>query len=216
MRRLLRRQGATSARWAYSVGKQPAQPYIIETWREDHDVATFHSGMARIDRYIHEQAGRDMSSHSSLVFVLTEPDSIIVRAYYTLSSLGVVFTDLPPNVQKKLPRYPQVPATLLGRLGVDKHFSRREIKRLGEKPRIGELLLVDAQLKTIKGATETSGTALLVIDAKKPTGEELASGLRDPLEFYLQYGFQIFPGNSRRLFKPTRLIEREFKEAGAL
>jgi hypothetical protein len=189
------------------------RPYIIEPWRQDHDATAFSSGMASIDRYIKEQAHRDMSSHASLVFVLTETGQNIVRAYYTLSSLGVIFSDLPEKTQKKLPRYPQLGATLLGRLGVDRSFSRELEQRLGEKPRLGEILLFDAQKMTLRGAHETSGTAMMIIDAEESTPKELAAGIRDPVAFYTQYGFQPFPGNPRRFFKLTRVMEKEFQQA---
>jgi hypothetical protein len=158
----------------------------IVPWRPEHDSTAFSSGTASIDKYIKEQARRDMSSHASLVFVLTEPGQNIIRAYYTLSSFGIIFTELPREIQKKLSRYPHIGATLLGRLGVDKNYSRQLEARFKEKPRLGELLLVDAQKKTLQGATTTSGTALTVIDAEQPTPEELANGLRDPLGFYKQ------------------------------
>jgi hypothetical protein len=189
------------------------RPYIIEPWRQDHDATAFSSGMATIDRYIKEQAHRDMSCHASLVLVLTEPGQKIVRAYYALSSLGVVFAELPEKTQKKLPRYPQIGATLLSRLGVDRLFSRELEQRFGEKPRLGELLLFDAQRITLRGANETSGTAMMVVDAEEPTPEELAAGIRDPIAFYTQYGFQPFPGNPRRFFKLTRVMEKEFQQA---
>jgi len=154
-----------------------------------------------------------MANHVSMVFVLTEPGDLIIRAYFTLSSLGIVFSELPLNVQKKFPRYPQIGATLLGRLGVDRNYSAGLLQRHGEKPRLGELLLIDAQIKTVQGAIATQGSALLVIDAEEPTPEEQANGIRDPLGFYTQYGFMQFPGNSRRVFKSTRVIESELRAA---
>jgi hypothetical protein len=61
-----------------------------------------------------------------------------------------------------------------------------------------------------------SGAALMTTDAERPTDEEIANGLRDPLSFYAQYGFAPFPGNERRVFKLTRVIEQEFKAAGLI
>ncbi len=192
------------------------QPYTIDPWRPEHDSAAFSSGMASIDSYIQNQAPREMLNHVSMVFVLTEPGELLVRAYYTLSSLGIVIADLPQGMQKKLPRYPQIGATLLGRLGVDRNYSAELLQRQGEKPRLGELLLIDAQIKTLQGAISTQGSALLVIDAEEPTAEEQANGIRDPLGFYTQYGFMPFPGKPRRLFKTTRVIEGELRAAGLI
>jgi hypothetical protein len=122
------------------VKRSQLTPYSVEPWRPDHDATGFSSGMASIDKYIKEQAHRDMSSRTSLVFVLLEPRGNVIRAYYTLSSIGVLFNDLPKSAQKKLPRYPQTSATLLGRLGVDKNHSEKLRKQLGEKKRLGEFM----------------------------------------------------------------------------
>jgi len=100
--------------------------------------------LASIQKFIKKQASRAVSSKMSTVFVLTEKGSTKVRGYYTLSSMSIKFDQLPKNVQKKLPRYPQAGATLLGRLGVDEHY-RNELSKKKENPRLGELLLVDAQ-----------------------------------------------------------------------
>lgn len=192
------------------------QDYKIEPWRSEHNCAAFSSGMDTIDRYIKNQAARDMSSHVSLVFVLTERENNIVRAYYTLSALGIVFADLPHKIQKKLPRYPQIGATLLGRLGVDRNFKASEQQRLGENARLGELLFVNAQKTAIAGAKTTAGSAMLIVDVKQPSAEEALAGIRDPMNFYMQYGFVPFPGNPRRVFKLMRAIEQEICSGAAL
>lgn len=44
-----------------------------------------------------------------------------VAGYYTLSLTSVNLAELPEQVARKLPRYPLVSATLLGRLAVDRH-----------------------------------------------------------------------------------------------
>lgn len=148
-----------------------------------------------------------MASKVSTVFVLTEKDDNRVRGYYTLSSLSLKFDDLPKEVQKKLPRYPQVGATLLGRLGVDVRY-RDELNKRGEKPRLGEILLVDAQKKCLKG-TSTVGSAIMLIDVEQPSAAEIAEGARDPIGFYTQYGFMQLPKTPRTVFKRVSTIEKE-------
>ena len=39
--------------------------------------------------------------------------------YYTLSAAMVDVCDIAPDLAKSLPRYPQLPVTLIGRLAVD-------------------------------------------------------------------------------------------------
>jgi hypothetical protein len=151
-----------------------------------------------------------MAARLSLTFVLVEYNSTIVRGYYSLSNFSIIFTDLPKPLQKRLPKYPQVGATLLGRLAVDRQYSKSLQKSLGHKPGLGKLLLFDAQCRMLKGITDISASMALVVDVLQPSDAELQSGLRDPMSFYLQYGFLPFPGNARRVYKLTKTIEREF------
>ena len=148
-----------------------------------------------------------MSSKVSTVFVLTEKNNNKVRGYYTLSSLAIKFDELPVKVQKKLPRYPSIGATLLGRLGVDESY-RDELTRQGRSPRLGELLLVDAQYNCLKGSL-TVASAVMLIDVEEPSAAEIAAGARDPLGFYLQYGFIALPMTPRTVFKRVSTIEKE-------
>ncbi len=148
-----------------------------------------------------------MSGKVSTVFVLTEKGANQVRGYYTLSAMSIKFDGLPEKVQKKLPGYPHVGATLLGRLGVDETF-RAALSGKGEKPRLGELLLVDAQRKCLN-ATEIVASAVMVINVEEPTQNEISAGARDPMGFYTQYGFTPFPKSPRRLFKRVTMIEKE-------
>lgn len=186
--------------------------YSIEPWTKDYDASEFTSDLASIKRYIQDQAHRDVSSHISAVFVLVESGQKVIRGYYTLSSISVVFDELPKNIQKKLPRYPEASGVLLGRLGVDKEFSLRQSQLLSAKPRLGETLLVDAQARCLAASRE-QGNALMVVDVKMPNADEVAAGARDPLKFYTQYGFVALTSNPRRVIKTMRVIEKEFQSA---
>ncbi len=183
--------------------------FEIQLWTEAHDCSQFRSSFLSIQKYIQEQAARAVSSRVSAVFVLTEKGDKTVRGYYTLSSLSIQFEHLPKGVQKKLLRYPQVGATLLGRLGVDEHYRDHCIKQ-GEKPRLGELLLVDAQKNALKGAA-TVASAIMIIDVEEPSVDDLAAGARDPMGFYIQYGFIALPKTPRTVFKRLSTIEKELK-----
>ena len=183
---------------------------VIVPWSKDHDASQFTSDLASIKKYIQEQAHRDVSSHTSSVFVLTEPGDMVIRGYYSLSSLSIVFNDLPTKVQKKLPRYPESSGILLGRLGVDRDYSQKLQDESGVKPRLGELLMANAQIRCLKTSKDV-GSALLVIDAELPSPEEQKSGARDPLPFYAKYGFVPLTANPRRVIKTMRAIAEEFK-----
>ena len=53
----------------------------------------------------------------------------MIGGYYTLSSTTVQLGELPANTAKRLPRYPLIPATLLGRLAVDNRCQGRGFGR---------------------------------------------------------------------------------------
>ena len=74
-----------------------------------------------------------------------------VLGYYTLSSFGINLADLPEETAKKLPRYPLVPATLLGRLAVDKDHQGKGL---------GEFLLMDALHRSLDQADVIGSAAV--------------------------------------------------------
>jgi hypothetical protein len=186
----------------------------VELWREGLDATAFSCGMARIDAYIRgDQPCKAMSSFVTRVFVLLEPGSKVIRGYYTLSALGIVFDDLPKKTQKLFARYPQIGATLLGRLGVDRAYKQQLQQELGQNPGLGDFLFADAQRRALASAANEIGSGLIVIDVLRPSEEEIAYGVMDPMGFYLEWGYLPFPGNERRLFKPMRTIAEEEAQA---
>jgi len=191
--------------------QEPAKlSLVIAPWTKEHDATQFASNLASIKKYIQEQAHRDVSSYTSSVFVLTEHGDMVIRGYYSLSSISLVFNELPGKVQKKLPRYPETSGILLGRLGVDRDYSQKLQKDSGSKPRLGELLLANAQIRCLKNSRDV-GSALLVIDAEMPSDEEQKNGAIDPLPFYTKYGFVPLTANPRRVIKTMRAIAEEYK-----
>ena len=120
-------------------------------------------------------------------FVLVLPDGAI-GGYYTLSATGVKLTEFPSDITRKLPRYPLVPATLLGRLAVDKIHQGRGY---------GRFLLADALLRAVR--SEIASFAMIV-DAK----DEAA------LRFYERESFLPLPEQPLKLFRPMADIRRLF------
>ncbi|HEY9713148.1 MAG TPA: hypothetical protein V6C72_06740 [Chroococcales cyanobacterium] len=194
------------------MARTPEPSLVIVPWTREHDASLFTSNFASIKKYIQEQAHRDVSSYTSCVFVLTELGDMTIKGYYSLSSLSIVFKELPEKVQKRLPRYTEISAILLGRLGVDMDYSQKLLEASGAKPRLGELLLADAQIRALRNSKDV-GSALFVIDAEMPSAQERNSGARDPLPFYTKYGFVPLTANPRRVIKTVRAIAEEFKNA---
>jgi GNAT superfamily N-acetyltransferase len=120
-------------------------------------------------------------------FVLLLPNGTIA-GYYTLSSTSVQLGELPQQVARKLPRYPLVPAALLGRLAVDRRQQGRGY---------GRFLLADALYRAVK--SEIASFAVIV-DAKDDTARR----------FYERESFLPFPDQPRKLFRPMADIRRLF------
>ena len=156
-----------------------------------HDRRSFHCGVEPQDRYLHTQAGQDQRRHIAACFVLPDAARSRIAGYYTLSAFSVVGEALPDTLQKKLPKYGQIPCTLLGRLAVDRRY-----RGLG----LGQHLLVDALRRALAHSAEVASWAIIV-DAKD-----------DPARaFYQRYGFIPFPNAPRRLFLPMATVAELFR-----
>lgn len=162
----------------------------FETLGPRHDRDGFSCGIEALDNYLRRQARQDFKKRVSVAFVLT-PDGITIAGYYTLSQYSVLLEEVPAEVARRLPRYPQVPATLLGRLAVHTRFRGR---------RLGELLLMDALKRALDGSRQVASAAV-VVDAKNDAARA----------FYLRYGFLELPSRPDRLFLPMATIEQLFQ-----
>lgn len=143
-----------------------------------HDRGTFTCGNAALDRWFRMQAGQDDRRDVSRVFVAVDDDGI--AGFYSLSMFSLALDAVPTELARRLPKYPDVPAALIGRL------ARAERVR-GQG--VGELLVADA-LRRILAASRTVAAFAIVVDAK----DERASS------FYQSLGFSPFPSRADRLF----------------
>jgi GNAT superfamily N-acetyltransferase len=160
--------------------------YSIDSLGKNHQKKAFSCGIEPLDRYIQEHAGQDIRRRVAAIYVLTEINSNLMIGYYTLSANSIELGALPEVIKKKLPRYPTVPATLLGRLAVDKQYQGKNI---------GAHLLIDA-LKRSLDVSHKMASMAVVVHAKN----EQAIG------FYKHYGFIPFPDTRDRLFFPMDTI----------
>lgn len=84
-----------------------------------------------LTEFIRTRARKEAKARASACFVLllgADPGQI--AGYYTLSATTVELDKLPIELTKKLPRYPRLPATLLGRLARAIEFSPTSALRL--------------------------------------------------------------------------------------
>lgn len=161
----------------------------VEALGPHHDRKSFASGVEALDRYFRSQAGQDVRKNMAAPFVLVLPDGAI-GGYYTLSATGVKLTGFPDDITRKLPRYPLVPATLLGRLAVDRDYQGRGY---------GRFLLADALFRAVR--SEIASFAV-VVDAKDEAARR----------FYQRESFLPFRDQPLRLFRPMADIRRLFDE----
>ena len=155
----------------------------IKPLGKHHDRAAFSCGTEALDRYLRERAGQDERKNLARVFVAEGAEPHVVAGYYTLSSFGIDVGDMPESDRKRLPRYPVIPAALIGRLAVAVAY-----QGIG----LGERLLIDAIARILDAGNEVA-TYAIVVDAKDDRA----------VSFYRKYGFVPFPSQQMRLFLPT-------------
>ncbi|MBI3899709.1 MAG: GNAT family N-acetyltransferase [Gammaproteobacteria bacterium] len=160
-----------------------ATRYRIAALDTAHDRKVFNSGSTPLDRYFHEQVTQDIRRHYTACFVALAPDNGVV-GYYTLAAADVLLTDLPPKLQRKLPRYPTVPVARMGRLAVDQQHRGQGL---------GAALLADALARTARA--DIAAYALLV-DAKD----------EEAMAFYKHHGFIVLDAEHRSLFLPLEMV----------
>jgi len=170
------------------VAGSPAGALRVEALGSQHDRNSFTSGVEPLDRYFHIQAGQDARKNIAAPFVLVLPDGGI-GGYYTLSSTAVKLATLPDNVVRRLPRYPFVPATLLGKLAIDTRFQGRGY---------GRFLLADALFRAVR--SEIASFAVIV-DAKNDAARR----------FYERENFLPFPDEPMKLFRPMADLAKLFR-----
>lgn len=167
----------------------------LTSWRalplqKDHVRQTFCSGIPAHDRYLQQQARQDIEKRVAAVFVLVQPPTDQVLGYYTLSASTIHANEVPPELARKLPRYPQLPVTLLGRLAVDLQFKGQGM---------GQFMLMDALHRCFQAAAGIAAMAV-VVDAK----DAFAAA------FYQHYGFIPLNLSASKLFLPMATIATLF------
>lgn len=169
------------------MGDEKADGLRVEVLGVQHDRSGFESGVEPLDRYFRTQAGQDARKKLAASFVLLLGDGSLA-GFYTLSSTAVKLPELPETLARKLPRYPLVPATLLGRLAIDRRHQGKGY---------GRFLLADALYRALR--SEIASFAVIV-EAKDENAKQ----------FYLRESFLAFPDQPRKLFRPMADIEALF------
>ena len=157
------------------------RPFRLERLGEAHDRTLFSCGQEALDRYFQTQVTQDVRRRIAHCYVAVDEASGRIAAYYTLAAASLPVTDLPAELSRKLPRYPTVPAALIGRMAVDRRF-----QGLG----LGGAMLADALERILKSAPAVYA---FLVDAKDDK----------PAAFYRHHGFTPIQGRPRALFLPV-------------
>jgi predicted GNAT family N-acyltransferase len=161
---------------------------IVAFDSKKHRREDFNCEVENLDNYIKKIASQDLKRKAATVFVSIDSSTPNVTAYYTLSSFSLELTEIEPILAKKLPRYPLLPATMLGRLAVDRRYKGKGL---------GQLMLVDALKKSYQASKQIASVALIV----EAINEQAVS-------FYQKFGFISFQSSRDRLYLPMKTIEK--------
>lgn len=161
-------------------------PFRVEPLNERHDRATFVCGEEALDRYLRTQATQDIRRRIASCFVAVEVATGRFAAYYTIAAASIPTPQLPPEIVKRLPRYPTLPAVRIGRLAVDLKFRGRGL---------GAAMLADAASRTMQSP---AAVFALLVDAKND----------EAVAFYRRFGFQSLASLPRTLFLPMATAEK--------
>jgi predicted GNAT family N-acyltransferase len=172
------------------VTNAPDFEYRIEQLGASHDRAAFHSGVSELDHYFHHQAGQDARRKVAAPFVMVDGSGSIA-GYHTLSAYSIRFSELPEAIARKLPRYPLLPATMLGRLAVGSSWQGRHL---------GRFLLMDALHRSWRNTSEVASVGV-VVEALDETART----------FYLHHEFVQLQDHPNKLFLAMAVIEKAFK-----
>lgn len=155
--------------------------FAIEPLDRKHKRGDFHCGNARIDAYFRKVVSQDVKRKYATCFVAREITTNRVAGFYTLSSSTVPLDEIPEPLARKLPRYPSVPAVLIGWLGRHSDYAGQGL---------GEALLFDA-IRTV--ATAPIGAHAIFADA---IDNKAAS-------YYAAFGFVPLAERPRTLYLPV-------------
>ncbi|WP_165177035.1 GNAT family N-acetyltransferase [Desulfovibrio sp. ZJ369] len=146
----------------------------------------FACGEAALDTYLQKLASQDMKRGFATVIVArTETDPKKIIGYYTLSAASVLLDNVPEEMARNMPRYPNIPAVRLGRLAVASGMQGQHI---------GSLLVLDALRRS---CLNELAWALFLVDAKN---ERVAA-------FYEKFLFQRFADNTLHLWMHRKQAE---------
>lgn len=155
-------------------------PFHNQLNRKDFDCAS-----DELNHYFQKQLSQDIKRRIASCFVVVTHDNQ-VAGFYTLASTSIKISNLTEHERKKLPRYPTIPATLLGRLAVDNRFKGKKL---------GTAMIVNALQRCVD--SEIASYALIV-EAKD----------QEAINFYRHLGFLSYESAIDKLYYPLKDLSK--------
>jgi GNAT superfamily N-acetyltransferase len=157
----------------------------LERLERGHPRKAFASGQQQVDDWVATKALQNQDKHLSATKVLLDGAGSIA-GYYTLAAGQVDFSELPPEVAKKLPRR-MLPVAVLAWLGVaaDRHGQG-----------LGRRLLAQA-LRDCYEAGRTFAFVAVILDCIDEAAKT----------FYQHFNFAELPGQPYRLYLSAARLE---------
>jgi GNAT superfamily N-acetyltransferase len=158
----------------------------LERLAKGHSRRRFASGQPLVDDWLHTKALQHQEKRLSTSKVLLDADGHML-GFYTLAMELVDFSDLPPDVVRRLPKR-RLPVAVLAWLGVAQDH---------QKKGLGRLLLALA-LDDCAQAGKTFAFVAVILDCIDD----------DAKRFYQRFDFEELPGRPYRLFLSAAMLAR--------
>ena len=155
-----------------------------------HDRSMFSCGVPALDSYFRDRIGQDQKRKLSAPYVLVEANTGAIAGFYTLSSYSIQPAGLPKSMTRKLPRYEEYPAILIGRLALDRRYQGKNL---------GRRLLLDALYRCLVLSSQL-GALAVVVDAKDASARA----------FYEHTGFLPLENHDLKLYVPMASVAKLF------
>lgn len=160
-------------------------PYVIEALGGSHDRRGFTCGGTALDRYFREQVTQDVRRRVTNCFVAVDTGGD-VAGYYTFAAASLPLAELTADEAGRLPRYPLLPAGLIGRLAVAEGHQGQGL---------GAAFVVDAIARAMRAEPAIFA---LIVDAKDDAA----------VRFYVHLGCRGFTSRPMSLFLPVAEVQR--------
>ena len=160
---------------------------VVERLEKNHVRDAFDCGEPSLNDYLKRFARQNDAKNLGRTFVACRSESVLVAAYYSLSSGSIGFESLPDG--RGLPKYP-LPTSHIGRLAVDK-----TAQGFG----LGAHMLIDA-LKRSSDISHQIGIFAVTVGALNDNAKQ----------FYKRYGFEELVDKPNSLYLSIADVELVF------